>query len=170
LIPFLPHALHLLFFLLRNKLTTHAMQLTMTGEYAIRTMVHLSSLPPGGMAQISEISRRWDIPETFLRKIVARLSKGGLVRSHRGVGGGVSLARPADQISLLDVVEEVEGPVALNRCIVEPHACSRTKTCLVHGVWCEAQDVLRGLLASRSLAEMAHTQASQEPPPPRPEP
>ena len=141
------------------------MQLTMTGEYAIRTMVHLSSIPTGAIAQISDISRKWDIPETFLRKIVARLSRAHLVKSHRGVRGGVSLARPAEQISLLEVLEEMEGEMALNRCLVEPQSCSRTSTCLVHGVWCEAQGMLRGLLSSRSFADLARTSV-----PPGPEP
>ena len=136
------------------------MQLTMSGEYAIRTMVHLSRLPPGAIAQISDISRRWGIPETFLRKIVARLSHGGLVKSHRGVGGGISIARPPEQISLLEVLDEMEGPMALNRCLIEPLFCSRTKSCVVHGVWCEAQDMLRNLLASRSFAELAARNAA----------
>jgi len=58
----------------------------MTGEYAIRMMVHLSQQPPGVIAQISDISEKWQIPEAFLRKIAARLSRAGLVDSHRGVG------------------------------------------------------------------------------------
>ena len=71
------------------------MQLTMTGEYAVRAMMHVASLPKGDRARIPSISREWDIPEKFLRKIIAKLTKGGLLRSHRGAGGGVSLAKPA---------------------------------------------------------------------------
>ena len=133
------------------------MHLTMTGEYAIRTVLHLSSLPPGAIAQISDISRTWEIPETFLRKIVARLARAGLVKSNRGVGGGVALARPADQITLLHVIEEVEGPLSLNRCIGEPGFCTHQKSCNVHGLWCETQNVLREALSSRSFAELART-------------
>ncbi len=130
------------------------MQLTMTGEYAIRTMVHLGNLPTGNIAQISEISRKWDIPETFLRKIVAKLSRGGLVQSHRGIGGGLSLARSAEDITLLQIVEEMEGPMALNRCLVDPHVCTRSHTCVAHNVWAEAQGILRDFLASRTLADL----------------
>ncbi len=137
------------------------MQLTMTGEYAIRTMVHLASLTPGTIAQISDISKKWTIPEKFLRKIVARLCKARLVQSHRGVHGGVSLARPAEQITMLEIVEEIEGPMSLNRCLIEPEFCSRTDVCFVHDAWSEAQQRLKELLASRTLAELSQKKLAQ---------
>ena len=59
-----------------------------------------------------------------------------------------------------EVLDEMEGPMALNRCLIEPLFCSRTKSCVVHGVWCEAQDMLRNLLASRSFAELAARNAA----------
>lgn len=130
------------------------MQLTMTGEYAVRAMMHLSSLPFKTSAQIADISRQWDIPENFLRKIVAQLSKSGLLLSQRGSGGGVSLAHPAETITLLDVIEAVEGKMFLNKCLIGPDACSRSSHCAVHIVWCEAQQQLRQVLAKRSLAEL----------------
>jgi Rrf2 family protein len=129
----------------------------MTGEYAIRTMVHLSRAVPGEVVQIANISESWDIPETFLRKIVARLSRAGLVKSSRGVGGGIVLAKAADQITLLEIVEEIEGPLSLNKCLIEPQTCTRVTHCAVHSVWCEAQDVLRERLSSKSLAQLART-------------
>ncbi|HTY01358.1 MAG TPA: Rrf2 family transcriptional regulator [Bacteroidota bacterium] len=131
------------------------MQLTMTGEYAIRTMVHLSRLEPGTIAQISDISKKWQIPEKFLRKIVARLCRAGLIRSHRGVHGGLSLARPPEQITLLQVVEQIEGPMALNRCLVDPDFCPRVTVCSVHDVWDETQGKLREFLSSRTFAELS---------------
>jgi Rrf2 family protein len=133
------------------------MQLTMTGEYAIRTMVHLSRLAPGTVVQIADISVSWDIPETFLRKIVARLARAGLVRSSRGVGGGVALARPAERITLLEVVEQIEGPLSLNRCLIEPQSCTRTTHCAVHSVWSEAQELLRTQLGSKTFAELSQS-------------
>ncbi len=137
------------------------MQLTMTGEYAIRTMVHLSRLDPGTIAQISDISKAWSIPEKFLRKIVARLCRAGLVKSHRGVHGGISLSRSPDQITLLEVVEEIEGPMSLNRCLVEPDFCSRTTVCSVHEVWRETQGKLRDFLSARTFAELSKPRDEQ---------
>ena len=130
------------------------MQLTMTGEYAVRAMMHMSSLPFKATAQIADISRQWDIPENFLRKIVAQLSKSRLLRSQRGSGGGIALAQRADSITLLDVIEAVEGKMFLNKCLIGPDACSRSGHCAVHIVWCEAQQQLRQVLAKRSFAEL----------------
>jgi Rrf2 family protein len=134
------------------------MELTMTGEYAVRAMMHVASLPKHAVVQIPSISREWDIPEKFLRKIIAKLTKGGLLRSHRGAGGGVSLARAARAITLLDVIELVEGPLALNKCLINPRFCRRTRSCAVHAVWCEAQTALRCILGSRTLAELTAPQ------------
>jgi Rrf2 family transcriptional regulator, iron-sulfur cluster assembly transcription factor len=130
------------------------MQLTMEGEYAVRAMMHIASLPKGTVARIPDISREWDVPEKFLRKIVARLTKGGLLLSHRGAGGGVSLGKAARKISLLDVIELVEGPMALNKCLIDPRFCRRTRSCTVHAVWSEAQIAMRSILGSRTLAEL----------------
>jgi len=134
---------------------TPMMQLTMTGEYAVRAMVHLSSLPHGTVVSVAEVSRKWDVPVTFLRKIVTKLARAGMIASFRGNGGGISLARPARELTLLDVIQAVEGAMALNVCVLSPDSCHRTPWCAVHAVWCEAQQKLREVLASRSLAELA---------------
>ncbi len=131
------------------------MQLSKTGEYAVRTMIHLAAVPYGELVQISDISRQWEIPEGFLRKIVAQLSKDGLIRSQRGAGGGVRLSRPADTLTLLDVIEAVEGKVFLNKCLIAPGTCHLDLTCAVHLVWCDAQQALRRILNTKSLAELA---------------
>ncbi len=131
------------------------MQLTMTGEYAIRAMLHLATLQAGAVAQISEISKHWDIPENFLRKISAQLVNAGLVASQRGIGGGVTLARPATEITLLDVIEAVEGKLALNKCLLCDAFCPRDTWCAVHVVWSEAQQKLKEVLTSKNLAQLA---------------
>ncbi|MCC6395430.1 MAG: Rrf2 family transcriptional regulator [Bacteroidetes bacterium] len=131
------------------------LQLTMTGEYAMRAMLHIASLPPRTVVPIAEISRAWEVPETFLRKIVGKLARGGLLKTVRGNGGGVALARLSREITLLDVVQAAEGPLALNACLTSPGACHRTPWCPVHPVWCEAQEKLREVLSSRSLEDLA---------------
>jgi len=131
------------------------MQLSMTGEYAVRTMIHLAAVPSGELVQICDISKEWSIPEGFLRKITAQLSKDGLIRSQRGAGGGIMLSRPADTLTLLDVIEAVEGKVFLNKCLIAPGTCHFDPTCAVHLVWCDAQQSLRTILKKKSLAELA---------------
>lgn len=131
------------------------MQLSMTGEYAVRTMIHLAAFPPGELVQICDISKEWGIPEGFLRKIVAQLSKDGLIRSQRGAGGGIQLSRPAETLTLLDVIEAVEGRVFLNKCLIAQGTCHLDLTCAVHTVWCDAQQALRTILTKKSLAELS---------------
>jgi Rrf2 family protein len=131
------------------------MQLTMTGEYAIRTMVHLSSLPFGTIAQISDIAKQWDIPDNFLRKISAQLASADLIVSVRGINGGIGLSRPAETLTLLDVIEAVEGKIALNKCLLCDRFCPREEWCEVHEVWTEAQRKLKEVLSSKSLAQLA---------------
>jgi Rrf2 family protein len=135
--------------------TIPMMQLTMSGEYAVRAMVHLSSLPHGTVVSVAEISRDWDVPVTFLRKIVTKLARGGMITSFRGNGGGIALTRPAEELTLLDVIEAAEGSLALNICLLSPDECHRSPWCAVHVVWCEAQKKLREVLSSRSLADLA---------------
>ena len=131
------------------------MQLTMTGEYAVRAMVHLAGVPSGGIVQITDIAREWDIPESFLRKIIAKLSRAELVESRRGNGGGVLLAQDPNTLTLLDVIEAVEGKIALNKCMIAPGTCHRDPWCKVHRVWCKAQMLLRDTLSSSTLAQLA---------------
>jgi Rrf2 family iron-sulfur cluster assembly transcriptional regulator len=134
---------------------TVMMQLSMTGEYAVRTMIHLASVPEGALVQICDVSKEWDIPEGFLRKIVAQLSKDGLVRSQRGAGGGIRISRPPETLTLLEVIEAVEGRVFLNKCLIASGTCHLDQTCAVHQVWCEAQKSLQRILSQKSLAELA---------------
>lgn len=131
------------------------MQVTMMGEYAIRAMIFLAAKPKGELVQIPEISKEWKIPENFLRKIIPLLSRGGLIYSQRGSGGGIYLLRPATEITALDVIEAVEGKVYLNRCLFNDALCENVGWCSMHTLWDEAQAKLREVLSSRSIAELA---------------
>ncbi len=131
------------------------MKLSMTGEYAIRAVLHLSSKSSGELVHISDISKIQDIPETLLRKIIGQLVKLGFIHSSRGTGGGIRLARSPKDITLLDVIEGIEGKIFLNRCLIGQEFCHRTPYCAVHRVWCEVQSSLVGILGSKTMADLA---------------
>ncbi len=131
------------------------MQLTMTGEYSVRAMLHLAAQPRGAIVLTHEISQQWEIPVEFLRKIVPLLTKAGLISSRRGVGGGLELAKPAEAITLLEVVEAAEGKLALNKCLIHSGYCPRDSWCAVHLVWAEAQEKVKEILRSKTIAELA---------------
>jgi Rrf2 family transcriptional regulator, iron-sulfur cluster assembly transcription factor len=131
------------------------MELTRKGEYAIRGIVYLASRPGDQVCLLSEIATAVDVPQTFLAKIFQQFSKIGLVRSYRGTGGGFMLGRAPDKISLLEVVEAVEGPIIPNRCVTGEGECNRSSTCNVHPVWMVVQSQVRDILANVTLKELA---------------
>jgi Rrf2 family iron-sulfur cluster assembly transcriptional regulator len=92
-----------------------------------------------------------------LAKIISQLSMSGLVSTYRGSGGGVSLGRPASEISLLHVIEALDGPVRLNRCAIEPDACPRNGHCPVHHIWAKAQNDLTDLLSSTTFDDLVES-------------
>jgi Rrf2 family protein len=115
------------------------MQITRQADYALRAMLYLARLEPQERAATSKIAKEKEIPSSFLAKIISQLSIAGLINTSRGAGGGVSLARKPDEISLLDVVEAIDGPITLNECTRDPSICLFGDSCPIHEVWCETQ-------------------------------
>lgn len=131
------------------------MEITQQADYAIRTVLELALHADGECVVSNEIARRQGIPAPFLAKIVARLAAAGIVATQRGVSGGIRLARSASQITLLDAIEAIDGPITLNRCMRSPSDCSRSKTCVVHPVWLAICTDLRIRLNSFHFAMLA---------------
>jgi Rrf2 family protein len=124
-------------------------------DYACRVILHLAMLPPGERVTAQGIAKRRLIPRAFVRRVITRLANAGLVTTARGVNGGLELARPASEISLLDVVQAMEGPLALNACVVNPQECPLMKVCSVHEAWVQARDALVAELSQSTFDELA---------------
>jgi len=137
------------------------MQLTRQADYAVRAVLYLAERKPDERVTTAEVGREQHIPLTFLTKIMAQLSAAGLVLATRGSHGGIALARPAEAVSLLDIVEAIEGPVQLNACVTDPTACPMGSACRVQAVWCEAQTDLVTRLKNTTFASL--TQAAPAP-------
>ena len=131
------------------------MEISRRTDYGVRVILDLASLDEGLRASTQEIAERQSIPAPFLAKIISQLSTSGLVETYRGAGGGVSLARSPSEINLLDVIEALDGPVRLNRCVIEPDACPREEYCPVHDIWVEAQRDLTRALTSVTFDALA---------------
>ena len=115
------------------------MQITRQADYAVRAVLYLARLGQEQRAATSQIAEEQQIPPSFLAKIVSQLSVAGLLQTSRGARGGVSLARDPDQISLLEVVESIDGPILLNECVGANGICSFGDDCPMRPVWCKAQ-------------------------------
>jgi Rrf2 family protein len=132
------------------------MELTRKGEYAIRGIVFLAGEPIDKVCLLSDIAAAVDVPPTFLAKIFQQFSKIGLVKSFRGTGGGFLLGRAPELITLLEVVEAVEGPIIPNRCVTAPADCERSGFCNVHPVWKRVQDEVRSVLEGVTLKDLSN--------------
>ncbi len=128
-------------------------------------MVHLAGLPMSTWTGIAELAQAVGVSQAFLTKVVQRLVLSGLMVSHRGPKGGFALSVPAGEISLLNVVEAIEGPIQLNLCTgvcaTPATSCYRQPSCAVHVVWLEAQAKLREVLGQATLETLARDSAQQ---------
>ena len=131
------------------------MQITRQADYAVRAVYHLTKLGSESRAATSQIAEEQHIPPSFLAKIISQLSVAGLLHTSRGARGGVSLARDPQEISLLDVVEAIDGPILLNECVADGADCTFTDDCPIRPIWCEAQQNLVERLQGTSFAKIA---------------
>ncbi len=132
-------------------------RLSKGAEYAIRGVLHLSLQPRGRVAYIDEIAAAQGVPRAYLAKIFQYLSKKGFLKSTRGAGGGFVLARDPGEITLLDVIEAMEGPIHLNDCLIHKDFCERVDTCPVHDVWKEAQEKFLESLSACTFEKLARS-------------
>jgi Rrf2 family protein len=138
------------------------MQLTRAADYAARVMIHLASLPAGARASRSSLARSGEVPEQFLAKILQTLVRSGLVASQRGSSGGFSLRRLPAEITLLDVIAAIEGPLFLNRCVNPVEGCHRHTWCGAHELWVKAQAAMVDVLGKRTILDLARESAERQ--------
>ncbi|MBI3636151.1 MAG: Rrf2 family transcriptional regulator [Candidatus Rokubacteria bacterium] len=119
-------------------------------------MLDLALHAPDMPIRRAQIQARQDVPAAYLAKIIQALARAGLVRTLPGARGGVTLNAPAETITLLRVIEAVEGPIHLNRCVEAPAACPRDRFCPVHPVWVRLQALLTREL-SVTIAALARS-------------
>jgi Rrf2 family protein len=130
------------------------MQITRQADYAVRAVLHLAKMDPNQRAATSRVAKEQNIPPSFLAKIISQLSIAGLLHTSRGARGGVTLARKPEKISLLEVVEAIDGPIMLNECVGESSTCTFDDDCPLRPVWCEAQDELVNRLKNTSFQQL----------------
>src|SRR5512139_3481692 len=127
------------------------MQITRQADYAVRAVLYLAQLGSDQRAATSQIAQDQQIPPSFLAKIVSQLSVAGLLQTSRGARGGVSLARAPEQISVLEVVEAIDGPILLNECVSASGVCNFGDDCPMKPIWCDAQAELVSRLRSTTF-------------------
>ncbi len=132
------------------------MQITQTADYAVRTTVFLALHVDDGPVAAAIIAKEMTIPVDYISKVVQALSRAGLVESVPGRNGGARLARDPGSLSMLDIIEAVDGPVALTRCVTRPGACPRDSHCIVHDFWKTTQAGLISVLSGTKISDICH--------------
>jgi Rrf2 family protein len=132
------------------------MQITRQADYAIRAVLYLARLGPTQHAATSIVAKEQHIPPSFLAKIISQLSIAGLLHTSRGARGGVTLARAAQEISLLDVVEAIDGPILLNECVGDSGECTFKDSCPLHPIWREVQGTLVKRLRETNFSSLVN--------------
>lgn len=132
------------------------MRLSSMADYAVVTMSAAARHCGGTRTSATELAGETGLPLPTVQKLVSLLSKAGLLRAVRGAGGGLQLARPAAAISLADIVEAVEGPIALTACVESGrHDCALEGSCNVQPHWALVNETMRGALAGIPLTQLA---------------
>jgi Rrf2 family protein len=116
---------------------------TREADYAVRCVIEVARV---GRTSAAQVARIQSISPTFLGKIVQSLAKSGILATKRGVGGGIALARDPEDITLLQVIEAVGGPLVINECLQSPDSCGQVHDCPAFPYLCEAQERLRETL------------------------
>jgi len=136
------------------------MQVTRASEYAMLGLLALSRRPVGTVAMVEVLAEEEGIPASFLGKIFQSLTKAGIVKSARGSGGGFALLQSPNSVTVLQVIEAVEGPIAFQRCL-EPEAdCTHMGGCALCGLFSEAQDRVKEVFAKTTVTELSNRHTS----------
>jgi Rrf2 family protein len=130
------------------------MKLSKTSTYALYALGYLAGSDPSGYTPVSTISEQFGLPSTHLAKIFQRLVRAGVLASSRGVSGGFALKKPARELTMLDVVRAVDGPLDEDGCMLEPDRSDEADHCPLHAVWQRGQEAMLAELAGKSVAEL----------------
>ena len=129
------------------------LELTRRGDYAVRAMLALAR-PDAHQLTAAALADATAIPGNYVPQVMGDLVRAGLVANRRGRNGGYRLARPAREVSLLDIVEAVEGDGRRRTCVLRGGPCRREGACDVHDAFFRAQEAVFGTLAGVSLADV----------------
>jgi Rrf2 family protein len=132
------------------------MQITRQADYATRAVLHLARAGNNENVSTGRVAKEQNIPSAFLPKIISQLSIAGILQTSRGARGGIRLAREPKNISLLEVIEAIDGPIQLNVCVQREGTCSLEDHCPMKSVWCEVQKEFIAKLQSTDFAQLTN--------------
>ncbi len=139
------------------------MRLSTKGRYGVRALVDIALNGGGGPVMLKDIAQRQGISAQYLEHLMAPLIRAGMLRSIRGPRGGMVLARPADEITLGQVIQVLEGSVAPVECVDSPAMCQRSGRCAARDVWNDIKQAVTGVLEATTLRDLMERQQAMAP-------
>ncbi len=139
------------------------MKISTKGRYGLRILLDLALHDSEKPRLIRDIAESQQISEKYISRLIIELRKAGMVRSIRGSKGGYRIARRLEELSLLDVVEVMEGPISLVGCVTSPEECPRLEDCVTREVWCRLNTEIRNRLNAVTLCEILESYRSRQP-------
>lgn len=134
------------------------MKLSTKGRYGTRALMDIALHREEGPVPLRNIAEREQISLPYLEHLIAPLIEGGIIRSARGVGGGVSLIKSPQEIRLSEVIGLLEGSLAPVKCVTDPSVCSRSEFCVTRDIWSELKAAMDGVLQSTTLQDLVERQ------------
>lgn len=131
------------------------MKISTKGRYGLRILIDLAMHSGGDTPRmLKDIAGSQQISAKYLSRLIIDLRRARMVRSVRGIRGGFFLAKKPSEITLLDVLEAMEGTISVVDCVIAPEKCQRHRGCPSRGVWCELNDGIRALMRKTTLEEI----------------
>ena len=132
------------------------MKITQEADYGLRVVIYLCKLGYGEKVEAKVISEKEGIPLRFLLKLLRKLIQADILKSYRGIKGGYAINKLPEQINLRSVIEAIDGPICVNRCVIEPSFCNmnRSGVCIVHRAITKVQKSLNGELESINFKQL----------------
>lgn len=130
------------------------MKITTKCRYGIRAIVEIGNNYPDRPTTRREISNNQDLDDSYLENILLDLKSNQIVRSIRGVKGGFVLNKPPQTITLLDIVESLQGEIVPTKCVSEPESCNRSATCVTRPIWIKMQEAQKEVLENVTIQDL----------------
>lgn len=134
------------------------MKLSTKGRYGTRLLLDIALHLEEGRVPLKDIAHRQQISLPYLEHLITPLIEGGIIRSTRGIGGGVSLVKSPEEIRLSEVIGLLEGSLAPVKCVTDPAVCNRFEFCVTRDIWSELKMAMDGVLESTTLQDLIERQ------------
>ena len=140
------------------------MRVSTKGRYGTRAMLDVALHADEGLVHLRDVAERQEISKKYLEHLVARLEAEGLLRAVRGAGGGVALAKPPSDVTILDILLALEGSLGPVECVDRPEVCPRSVNCGARDLWAELGEVITEFLESVTLKDLCERQREKDRP------